>query len=92
MWRELRWLVIVAFLVGAPVIARAQSGTDAGAPGSVAAGSPSSSTSGSGVTAGANPPKNAPPGRDRTNVSRGSLMPCRPGPPYTSLPCRPVER
>jgi hypothetical protein len=89
MWRRTGWVAVTAaILAAAPWIACAQGGATKGA-GSGAA---------SGATAGANPVATTSPANSGSQAAggnatgSGSLMPCPPGPPYTSRPCVPAKR
>lgn len=87
MWRIVRQAAVtVAFLAATSLIASAQNGSTvrAGghAPDAVSAGGPAAGTS---------PGDSALQAPD-VPTGVGSLMPCRPGPPYISLPCRPATK
>jgi hypothetical protein len=100
MWHTSCWTAVtIALLNGTTLTAWAQSDSTAGAGISTAAAGPSgqvSQTSAGNSVPGNSPvqgPAGTPPGYGTPAAgSGGSLMPCSPGPPYTSLPCLPAKR
>ncbi len=90
MWQTARRAAVTAaFLVGTLSIACAQTITAmSAARGTAGAGAQTNTTAG-GAGAG---PANTTQGSGKGAARRGSLMPCRSGPPYTSRPCSPVKR
>jgi hypothetical protein len=86
-WTVSRAALIAALLAGAPAITGVADTFDKGKGGSASVGStPQRPTA---VTAPATNRDQAPAGQ--TN-GPNNLMPCRTGPPYTSLPCLPTKR
>jgi hypothetical protein len=78
-----------AFLAGAPLIACAQGGTTKDV---AASGAANGATAATAPVAATSPADSGPAGSKGSATGGGSLMPCREGPPYTSLPCIPVRR
>jgi hypothetical protein len=88
MWRTVsRAALITALLAGAPAIAGASDTFDKGKGGRASVGStrhhPASATA---------PAANRDHGAAGQTHGPTNLMPCRTGPPYTSLPCLPNKR